>query len=273
MWVAIDLLGKKFGKLVVLEQVKERGKHRKVYWICKCDCGNTATVLGDRLKNGHTKSCGCYARERSRDGNSTHGQNRRGGKRTAEYNAWSSMKERCLNPNYKEFQYYGGRGITVCERWLVFENFFADMGVRTSTKHSLDRFPNVNGNYEPTNCRWATTAQQSRVKRNNVWIEYNGLKMVQADWAIHLGTTAQTLWGALKKKSFEDIYKFYMETEDRKASTNKLISSKLQVVPRQSVDRIRLLYSEGIRQSDLARTYSVSKQTVNRIVHYKGYLY
>lgn len=148
MGFVIDLIGKKFGRLKVVSQVEKRTVARQVKWSCICDCGKSTIVLGNKLKRGHTKSCGCLADENRRTVHLIHGQNRRG-KTTPEYTAWISMRERCNNPSYREFYLYGGRGIKVCNRWnLSFENFFSDMGPRPSKKHSIERL-NVNLGYSP----------------------------------------------------------------------------------------------------------------------------
>ena len=142
----IDLTGKRFGMLVVLRR-DERHHGRHIRWICRCDCGlPEKSVRGGHLNAGRAKSCGCNA-------NITHGMH---GSR--EYKSWEMMIQRCTNERYDKFSYYGGRGITVCERWLKFKNFFADMGKRPADR-SLDRI-DVNGNYEPQNCRWATKSEQ-----------------------------------------------------------------------------------------------------------------
>lgn len=273
MGYVIDLSGKKFGRLLVIEQVKQRTSNRQVKWKCLCDCGNTVYPLGNGLKRGSTKSCGCLSRDSSRERNSTHGQNRRDGKRTAEYRVWSNMKYRCFNPNYKEFHYYGGRGITVCERWLKFENFYEDMGKRPSPKHSLDRCPNVNGNYEPSNCRWATTHEQANCKRNNVWIEYNGVKKTKAQWANFFSIKAQDLQKALSCKTFEEAYNFYVNTIDKKEATRQLITSKQRVLLKNTVYKIRSDFPNGVRQCELVKRYNVSKHVIYNITHNKSYIY
>jgi hypothetical protein len=151
------LLGK-FGRLTPMAFFQESGGDLKI--LCVCDCGSFRDVVRDKLISGHTKSCGCISREGSR---LRHGQCRKGS-HTPEHRAWTKMFERCYSDNPYRKKYYGDRGISVCERWKTFENFFADMGLRPSRQHSLDRINN-DGNYEPGNCRWATKSEQMKNRR------------------------------------------------------------------------------------------------------------
>lgn len=154
-----DLSGSRFGLLLVQRWVGKT-KNRQALWECICDCGNGATVRIDRLRDGVTRSCGCLARSIPTPITTTHGMTY-----SLEFRSWQSMKDRCSNPNGKSWKYYGGRGIRVCERWInSFEDFYADMGPRPSLEYSIDRI-DVNGNYEPGNCRWATKAQQIANRR------------------------------------------------------------------------------------------------------------
>ena len=146
-----NITGQRFGRLVVVERQPRTTRRDGVRWVCLCDCGRTMVTLGKRLKTGHTRSCGCLLREMK----TTHGM-----AWTPTWRSWVSMKSRCGDPNSTSYKNYGGRGINVCDQWLSFEKFIADMGERPDGR-SLDRVNN-DGNYEPGNCRWATASQQRR---------------------------------------------------------------------------------------------------------------
>jgi hypothetical protein len=157
----VDITDQRFNRLIAIRPVgsDDRGKR---LWLCRCDCGKEKVIRRDDLRYNRTQSCGCLQKERQR-ANRTHGESSHGFL-SSEYASWGAMLTRCRNPRFPTFKYYGGRGIKVCKRWLRYENFLVDMGRRPSPKHRLDRI-DVNGNYEPSNCRWGTPKQHQQNKR------------------------------------------------------------------------------------------------------------
>jgi hypothetical protein len=189
-------VGERFGILTVIEPAG-KAKSGHMQWKCLCDCGKETVALGHNIRKGNTTSCGCRWRK--------HGQsNGNGGRPTSTYKRWGGILDRCTNPNNKKYHLYGGRGITVCDRWREsFTAFLEDMGERPSKKHSLDRYPDQNGNYEPGNCRWATIREQNRNKSSNRLVTFQGETLTIAEWAERKGMIWETLDGRLKKWTVE----------------------------------------------------------------------
>ena len=164
----VDRTGQRFGRLVAMERA-DANRHGKVRWLCQCDCGQRAIVIGSVLGRGTTRSCGCLNLENARaradkyfpkTGNFKHGLSRSG-----EYKIWAGMKCRCNTPSATHFENYGGRGVGLDDPlWVTFVPFYTDMGPRPSPKHSLDRIDNDKG-YSKSNCRWATTKEQRTNQR------------------------------------------------------------------------------------------------------------
>lgn len=191
----LDISGQRFGRLVALD-LRIDGKTSK--WRCLCDCGSESLVQCGSLVHGNTKSCGCLKRDVTIARNTTHGQSVRGN-RTTEHRTWLAIKERCYNPNADKYRYYGGRGITVCDRWRgSFEDFFADMGPKPTRRHTIDR-KDSNGNYDPLNCEWVTQAEQTRNTRRNIRITKDGVTLVASEWDRRLGFKEGTIKGRIAR--------------------------------------------------------------------------
>lgn len=200
-----DLTDRKFGNLTVLKISKKRGNQGQIKWICLCDCGGMAITTRGSLLSGHAKSCGCLHRKAAAmqamkmgRANKTHGCSK-----TREYQIWNHIHQRCNGTaDEKSNQQYHKRGIRVCERWSKFQNFLEDMGKKPGPEYQIDRYPDINGNYEPGNCRWATTKEQQRNRRSNVPITYKGKTQCIAAWAEEYGLTTLQLWTRLRKMNW-----------------------------------------------------------------------
>lgn len=196
----------RFGRLQVITEVEPPAtqKYAARRWLCRCDCGNEKVFFMGSLTSGMTTSCGCLRNERARENikkailaapyapNTKHGLCH-----TPEWRIWSMMRARC-SPNAVDFHLYAGRGIYVCERWNSFANFLDDMKTRPSPKHSIDRIDN-NGPYSPENCRWATSAEQARNKRTNVFYTHDAITLCLTDWSKLTGIKRETLKERLRR--------------------------------------------------------------------------
>lgn len=184
-----NLAGLVFGRLTVIAHSPDEGGPSK--WRCICECGTEKVITGGLLTSGNTRSCGCLNRELTRVRNRVHGHCTEYHSSKA-YQTWQNMRRRCFDKTNKRFAEYGGRGITVCERWLSFENFLSDMGEPPSPKHSIDRIDN-HGDYEPRNCRWAQGDVQVRNRRNARLLTFDGRTQNLCDWAAEIGMKFDTL--------------------------------------------------------------------------------
>ncbi len=164
-WHFINLTDQVFTRLTVLGYAGKRNQKRTMWW-CECICGVIRQFDAHKLRSGHTRSCGCLARETIGNRSRTHGLTN-----TPEYETWLDIRKRCTNPNYKQWMDYGGRGIRVCKRWDDFTLFLADMGKRPKGDYSIDRIDN-DGNYEPSNCEWNTREGQNAHTRRSKMITY-----------------------------------------------------------------------------------------------------
>lgn len=181
-------VGQKFGRLTVTRL--ERRRRGRAFGVCDCECGGHATVQINKLRDGHTRSCGCLQSEVTTARNKTHGFTG-----TPTYRVWRSIIDRCTNDKTIGWHYYGGRGITICARWRnSFTDFLADMGERPTLDHTIDRYPDQNGHYEPGNCRWATWTEQNRNTRRNRYLTLNGRTQTLVAWAEELGADKTTLY-------------------------------------------------------------------------------
>lgn len=185
-----DLTGERFGRLIVIGVSTERTKSNRIKWDILCDCGNAKSIQAINLKTGDTTSCGCAHKEQLIKRQTTHGKTE-----SPKYATWCRMLNRCLNENGPDFHYYGGRGIQVCDAWRDFSVFLLDMGKRPGNEYSIDRI-NVNGNYEPVNCRWATQGEQVRNTRRNRFVDG---KTVITDAARAAGLNVGTVFSRIDK--------------------------------------------------------------------------
>lgn len=191
------LVGKRFGRLKVIRR-NGSSEHKRALWLCRCDCGNEVTVIGNSLTVGRVNSCGCLRKELNAEKWTTHGFTKKGEIHPL-YHIWKNIIDRIENPKNVSWHNYGGRGIKVCDRWRnSFQNFIDDMGERPSLGHSVDRIDN-NGDYAPENCRWATMREQHNNTRKNVYAEIDGVSKTMAQWCRFYNINYATAHSRIKK--------------------------------------------------------------------------
>lgn len=198
---AIDITGVRFGKLVAIRLDGKMPNSKSNAWLCLCDCGNYINESASVLKSGKRATCGCGKREKRKPRPDLAQRNKDSAKHgmagSKTYASWSSMKARCESPNDKDYNNYGGRGISVCREWSnSFSAFLRDMGERPENT-TLDRI-DVNGPYSPENTRWANAITQSNNRRTNLYIEYNGTTKTATEWAREFNLEAKTLLYRIK---------------------------------------------------------------------------
>lgn len=190
----LDLTAKTFGRLTVTSRA-ENTSQGQARWNCVCECGAKITVPSVVLRDGRSRSCGCLKHDELKKRSTRHGHS--AGKQSPTYYSWAGMVGRCTNPSHTAFSNYGGRGVLVCDRWLDFNHFLADMGEKPAGM-SIDRIDNL-GNYAPGNCRWSTLTQQARNKRNSRKLTHDGLTLTVPEWAERLGLPAARIHDRLSR--------------------------------------------------------------------------
>lgn len=196
------MVGTRCGKLYVERFVGFRAGRPMMF--CRCDCGGTTLSTAHHLRDGASKACGCARKETMRKFSTKHGYSLHNGKQRRVYKIWKAMRRRCQKPKDSSYRLYGGRGITVCERWLKFENFLADMMEPPTANHSIER-KNNNGNYEPGNCVWATQKEQASNQRTNWHVTLGGVEMTVAEATRRTGLKHARIYKFLYRQSASKV--------------------------------------------------------------------
>lgn len=237
--------GQRFGNVVLLQLVGNRG-----YWKMQCDCGTEFVSRVNPYKNGKYRTCGCSRYDGSKQ--AKHNQSR-----TNTYHIWQGMKRRCNNPNNASYKDYGGRGIKVCDRWLnSFENFIADMGKRPSKKHSIDRI-DVDGDYCPENCRWATKKEQANNTTKTIHITHDGVTHSICEWCDIYGIPYRTAHGRYDSGyPFEKIF-------SKTPVTRKLTDEEVRAIRVGNLNAVTFLERFGKK---------ISNSTLRNVKNHKAYI-
>lgn len=195
--------GQVYGEMTLVRRVPGKG------WLCRCSCGTEKTVQSDRLRTGHTVSCGHVRNAKTQARSLRHGFTQRGKKRPSAYHVWQGITQRCNNPNAPTYERYGGRGITVCAEWSTFAGFYADMGDRPEGL-TLDRVDN-DGPYAKWNCRWATRGEQMRNTRRTRILAFRGRAECLLDWAVLFGVDRNTVYKWVGRLGDEEGMRYLYE--------------------------------------------------------------
>ena len=208
-----NLIGQSFGRLTVIAEGKTResnNKRKQYYWLCQCSCGSQPKEINQNsLLNGEIISCGCYHSEHNHEYGFKHGMSH-----TRIYTIWSGMIQRCCNPNAKNYPRYGSRGVTVCEEWKEFKNFYDWSKISGySDNLTIERLDN-NGNYCPENCTWITKQKQMRNTRRNHYIKYNDEELTLTEWARKFDMNVETLRYQVNHNNFKSFVSYYNKNEE-----------------------------------------------------------
>ncbi len=251
MKTVFSIIGQRYGRLLVVGALTAE---RRGFAACSCDCGKLKLIPASWLKSGAVRGCGCITLKHG------HARRRAGQPRVSpEWGCWSGMRTRCTNPRAKSWSRYGGRGISVCERWNDFENFLADMGPKPTPQHSIEREDN-NGDYEPGNCHWAKGKEQRDNRRVTRWIEVRGERRTITDWSDLTGISRSALRARLnlgwsvERALFEPV------------SASHQQRGKPKKLARGDVLAIRTRAAHGEKPCDLAREFGVSESAIKQIV-------
>jgi hypothetical protein len=242
-----EIIGQKFGRLTVIGITTHHNYMKRVTVIC--DCGAEKIVFVRNLKTGATRSCGCLQLEKRNPFATFHGL-----RKHPLYNVWSGLKDRCKNPNLYSYKDYGGRGITACEEWKNSFQSFYDWAIKNGWEKNLEiNRINNDGNYEPSNCNFVTPKENSRNRRNNVIIEYNGQSKVLAEWADIYQIELRTLWARIFQYNWDLQKAFNTPINEFR---NRNILTKEQVLE---------IYLSSDSTIELSQKYSVSQPTISAI--------
>ena len=250
----LDLTGQKFGRLTVIRLLDERTKNGGKKYLCRCDCGTEKVVQQGHLRSGAIKSCGCLLRETTIARNKVE-KRKHGLMNTKLYAVWRSMKQRCFDENSSSYFRYGGRGITVCDEWKDDFQAFYDWSMANGYREglSIDRI-DVNGNYEPGNCRWATMKKQANNRTNNTIVEYNGVSKTLSEWAEFYNISYDIFLKRLEGgNSFEDAI-----THGKLPCKHKKWRGKAPMITLKEARE-----AAGLTQADLAKMLDLKPTTIS----------